>query len=91
VFRKKLGVFVLVQDYCEFLYVCCWILFGIVTIFIEIFCGIFMGCYSGSVVIGYGGIIIVFGMLGFVSLMVGLMWLMCRGQHVDIWIFNSRT
>jgi hypothetical protein len=26
-----------------------------------------------------------------VSLMVGLMWLMCQGQHVDVWIFNGRT
>jgi hypothetical protein len=29
--------------------------------------------------------------LGLASLMIGLMWLMCQGQYVDVWIFNNRT
>jgi hypothetical protein len=53
--------------------------------------GIFMDSYSDTVVIGYGGIVTVCDTLGLVSLMVGLMWLMCHGQHADVWIFNSRT
>jgi cadmium resistance protein CadD (predicted permease) len=50
-----------------------------------------MGSYSGTVVIGYGDIFTVCGMLGLVPLMLGLMWYMCQVQHVDVWIFKSRT
>jgi hypothetical protein len=50
-----------------------------------------MGAYSGTVVIGYSHIVIVCDTLGLVSLMVGFMWLMCHGQYVDVWIFNSTT
>jgi hypothetical protein len=50
-----------------------------------------MGSYSGTIVIGYGGTVTVWDRLGLVSLMVGLMWQMCQGQHMDVWIPNSRT
>jgi hypothetical protein len=47
--------------------------------------GIFMGWYSGAVVIGYGDIVTVCDVLGLVSLAVGVKWLMRQGQCVDVW------
>jgi hypothetical protein len=29
--------------------------------------------------------------IGLVSLVIGLVWLMCQGKHVDVGVFNSRT
>jgi hypothetical protein len=85
-------VSILVEDYCEFLYVgCCLVCLELLPDFIVCLCGIFMGAYSGTVVIGYGDIVTVYDMLGLVFLMVGLMWQMCQGQHVDVCIFNSMT
>jgi hypothetical protein len=63
----------------------------LLPIFIVCLCDNFMGSYSGTVVIGYGDIVTDCDMLGLVALMVGLMWYMCQGQHVDVWSFNNTT
>jgi hypothetical protein len=68
-------VFILVQDYCELLYVsCCLICLELLPVFIICLCGNFMGSYSGTVVISFGDIVTVCDRLGFVSLVVGLVW-----------------
>jgi hypothetical protein len=60
----------------------CSICLELLPIFIVCLCGNFMGAYSGTVVIGYGVTVTVCDMLGLIFFVVGLMWLMCQGQHV---------
>jgi hypothetical protein len=86
--RGGVGVFIPVQDYCEFLYVGFLISLEFLPVFNVCLCGNFVGSYLGTVVLGYGDIVIVCDMLGLVSLTVGLMR---QVQHVDVWIFKSRT